>query len=278
MAVHRRRLLQMWRSAGWPCCDAIEIDLLAAGLLARRLDDQGRDTLRVTDDGIQWLATTRRRHQAAFDVHEALVAQVARQMQQAGRVVWRGLRLRAPLGPTVHSSSGPDFGSYSAATNEAAPGLPLPWPGHAVGTPVPAATRWVIAMPDVYSIRHTTVEAYAEPVAHEIKVRRADLLADLRRPDKGAAYRALASQCWYVLARGIADVDEVPAAYGVMLADADRLEVVRPAPRRPMRLPFGVWMSLARADAMRPPGTDAQEPAAGDQRWLGDSGMDLPGV
>ena len=26
---HRTRLMQIWRSAGWPCKDAIEIDLLA---------------------------------------------------------------------------------------------------------------------------------------------------------------------------------------------------------------------------------------------------------
>ena len=45
------------------------------------------------------------------------------------------------------------------------------------------------------------MEDYAEPVVHEIKVRRADLLSDLRRADKGAAYVALASQCWYVLKR-----------------------------------------------------------------------------
>jgi len=34
---------------------------------------------------------------------------------------------------------------------------------------------WVEAIPDVFSIRHTTVEAYLEPVVHEIKVSRADI-------------------------------------------------------------------------------------------------------
>ena len=32
-AAHRRRLREVWRSAGWPCHDLIEIDLLATGLL-----------------------------------------------------------------------------------------------------------------------------------------------------------------------------------------------------------------------------------------------------
>ncbi|MEO5735342.1 MAG: hypothetical protein ABIN96_01315 [Rubrivivax sp.] len=271
--MHRRRLLQIWRSAGWPCCDAIEIDLLAAGLLLRCHDDQGRETLRVTDAGVQQLAAARRRNQAAFDPHEALVSLVARQMQQAGRVVWRGLRLRAPLDTAAVATS-------ESAVPPAALHLSLPLhderPGPAIA-PAASRARWVTAMPDVFSIRHTTVEDYTEPVAHEIKVRRADLLSDLRRPDKGAAYRALASQCWYVLARGIADPDEVPLAYGVMEADARRLQVLRPAPRRALRLSFAVWMALARAPAVPALDADAGWQADGDQRWLGDTGVDAPG-
>lgn len=232
--AHRRRLRAMWRSAGWPFQDMLEAELLAAGLLERQRDAAGRETLRVTDTGVAVLAQTLQRNRAARSAHEALVEQVAREMQRAGRIVWRGLSLRAPL-PSAPAQADAD---------EAAAAV--------------AATRWVIAMPDVYSIRPTTVEDYAEPVAHEIKVRRADLLADLRRPDKGAAYRALASQCWYVLARGIAAADEVPAEYGVMWADDGGLEVARAAPRRPMRVPFAVWMALARADAVKAPEDDAQ--------------------
>lgn len=212
-AAHRRRLREMWRSAGWPCHDPVELDLLAAGLLQRHWDAQDRETLRVTDAGLARLAEARQRHQAAYGEHEALVARVAREMQRAGRIAWRGLSLRAPLPPAGDEGR----------------------------------TTWAMAMPDVYSIRHTTVEDYVEPVAHEIKVRRADLLSDLRREAKAAAYLALSSQCWYVLRAGIAEPEEVPAAYGVMLADEAGLSVARPAPRRAMRLPLAVWMALARA-------------------------------
>ena len=225
-AAHGRRLREMWRSAGWPCHDAVELDLLAAGLLQRHWDAEQRETLRVTDAGIALLAATRQRNQAAFNAHEALVERVAREMQRAGRVVWRGLGLRAPL-------AGDD-----------------------------GATAWAMAMPDVYSIRHTTVEDYVEPIAHEIKVSRADLLSDLRQQAKAAAYLAVASQCWYVLRQGIAQPQEVPEAYGVMLASDAGLEVARAAPRRAMRLPFAVWMTLARATA------EAGE-AGDEQGWLG---------
>ncbi len=222
--LHRRRLREIWRSAGWPCQDLVEVELLAAGLLERQRDSEGRETLRVTDAGVVLLAGTLQQNRAARDAHEALVARVAREMQRAGRVVWRGLSLRARVGEGD-------------------------------------AAAWAMAMPDVYSIRHTTVEDYVEPVVHEIKVRRADLLSDLRRAEKGQAYQQLCSQCWYVLLEGIGRADEIPQGFGVMFARDAGLEVARPAPVRAFRLPFAVWMALARA---------TPEPVDDDaQGWLG---------
>jgi hypothetical protein len=214
--VHRRRLREVWRSAGWPCRDGVEAELLAAGWLQRVFDDAGRETLRVSDDGVRVLAETLQGHRRRFDAHEALVARVAGEAQRDGRLVWRGLALRAPVDGA-----------------------------------------WVVARPDVFSIRHTTLESALEPVVHEIKVGRADLLADLRRPGKGAAYAALASRCWYVLREGIGEPDEVPAAYGVIVARGDALEVARAAPARPFRPSLPWWMALARA-APEPVDDDAQ--------------------
>jgi len=229
---HRTRLREMWRSAGWPCRDAVELDLLAAGLLDSHRDGDGRETLHPSPAGLAWLAAARRRAQAGLDAHEALVEHVAREMQRAGRITWRRLALRAPLAQED------------------------------------GRTSWVMAMPDVFSIRHTTVEDYVEPVVHEIKVSRADLLADLKRPAKGQAYLALASQCWYVVRAGLCDPDELPACYGLLLARDEagqqRLDVVRPAPRRPMKPGLALWMALARAAAEPAPedcGQDGLMPA-----------------
>lgn len=226
-AAHRRRLREVWRSAGWPCKDLIELDLVAEGHLQRHWDEQGRETLRVTDAGVQLLAQTRQSNQLARLAHEDLVARVAADMQRAGRLVWRGLSLRAPL------------------------------------VDEQGAIQWVMAMPDVFSIRQTTVESYVEPVVHEIKVSRADLLSDLRKPNKGQAYRALASQCWYVVGAGVADLRDVPAEFGLMESTGDGLTVLRPAPRKPMTLNLATWMALARAHAEQALETDAQG-------WLGD--------
>lgn len=220
--AHRRRLREVWRSAGWPAQDGVEAELLVAGLLERVRDAAGRETVRLTDAGLQLLAATLQKNRDARGAHEALVARVAVTMQRAGRVVWRGISLRAPL-------AGED------------------------GT-----TQWAMAMPDVFSIRLTTVEDYLEPIVHEVKVRRADLLGDLRQTTKREAYLALASQCWYVLKEGIGAAAEVPAECGVLIAGVDGLEVARPAPKRAMRLPFATWMALARASAEPPLDDEAQ--------------------
>jgi hypothetical protein len=205
--VHRRRLREVWRSAGWPCQDMVEVELLAAGWLERVRHPSGHETLRVTDAGIAVLAETLQRNRGARDAHEVLVERVAREMTRAGRLAWRGLCLRAKVGDS-----------------------------------------WAMAMPDVFSVRHTTVEDYLEPVVHEIKVRRADLLGDLKRESKRAAYLQLCGECWYVIREGIAEPDEIPPECGVLIdREAGGLDVARPAPRRRMRLPFHAWMVLARS-------------------------------
>jgi hypothetical protein len=234
--LHARRLREVYRSAGWPSLDVVEIELLAAGLLERQSRD-GHDHVRVTDAGIQYLASAAQGNRQVMSAHDALVEQVARVMLRDGRLVWMNLSLRAWVAPM-----------------EETPG------------------RWKMAMPDVFSIRNSSVQAYLEPIVHEIKVSRADLLGDLKRPDKRAAYLDLGGQCWYVLGcdakgRPIARPDEIPVECGVMLCADGQLEVLRPAPKRPCReLPFGVWMALAKATPIR------------DMEVLGEGTLDQAGL
>src|SRR3954468_1499879 len=229
--VHKRRLREVYRSAGWPCQDGVEVELLAAGLLQRERGPLGHETIRLTDAGIAVLADSLAKNRARRDAHELLVERVAREMTRAGRLAWRGLSVRARV----------DSG-------------------------------WAMAMPDVFSIRHTTVEAYAEPIVHEVKVQRADLLADLRRACKRQAYLDLGGECWYAIREGIADADEIPRECGVLVATEHSLVVTRPAPKRPTRIGFALWMALARAtpvdgwrldDAQMPLADEGVAPAAG---------------
>lgn len=218
---HARRLREVYRSAGWPSQDVIEIELLAAGLLEHhRLD--GHDYVRVTQAGIHYLAQAAQSNRQVLSAHEALVDRVTQVLLRDGRLVWKNLNLRAWVAPQDET------------------------PG-----------RWKMCQPDVFSIRNSSVQAYLEPIVHEIKVSRADLLGDLKRPDKRAAYLDLGGQCWYVLGcdrsgHPIAKANEIPLACGVMVYQGNQLEVLRMAPKRPARdLPFGVWMALAKAVPMK---------------------------
>jgi len=112
-------------------------------------------------------------------------------------------------------------------------------------------------MPDVFSIRNSTVQAYLEPMVHEIKVSRADLLGDLKNPDKRNAYLDVGGQCWYVLGtdakgRDIGAPDEIPEEFGVMVCRQDKLEVIRAAQKRTFsQLPFPMWMALVKATPLK---------------------------
>ncbi|WP_298233869.1 hypothetical protein [uncultured Azohydromonas sp.] len=254
---HLRRLHALWRSAGWPCQDLLEVELLALGLLERLVED-GRERLRVTDAGVAALAAGRQRNRHAFDAHEALVQRVARHLQRSGRIVYTELKLRAQVAVLPALPEGAAEPSAPPPSTQALPpGLGFEDQPPVAAVP-PGRQRWVQARPDVFSIRYTSVEAYLQPLVHEIKVRRADLLSDLRKPEKRAAYLGMAAECWYVLADGIGGPEDVPAECGVMIATASGLEWARPAPPRAGRMRFDLWMALARATPLAAEDDDAQ--------------------
>lgn len=220
--VHAQRLREVYRSAGWPYQDVVEVDLLAAGLLERVPSPSGHELVRVTDTGIQHIAHATQGNRNARSAHEKLVDTVVEAMVRDGRLAWTSLSLRARV--------------QNETTEDA---------------------KWKICMPDVFSIRNTSRQEYLDPVVHEIKVSRADLLGDLKRPEKRLAYLDVGGQCWYVLgcnAKGkpIGEPEEVPTECGVMILRDDKLEVLRMAPKKPVTgLPFPVWMALAKSTPVR---------------------------
>jgi hypothetical protein len=215
--IHAKRLREVYRSAGWPYQDLVEIELLATGLLEQVVAPTGHTIVRLTESGLRHVAQTADQNRQTRTAHESLVELVARNMQREGRIVWTGLNLRA----RVTTTEGDD--------------------------------QWKWCMPDVFSIRNSSAEKYLEPVVHEIKVNRADLLGDLKRPEKRQAYLDVGGQCWYVLdldgkGRPIGKESEIPEECGVMFNTESGLEVARMAPKRPSpKLPFSVWMALAKS-------------------------------
>ena len=228
--IHAQRLREVYRSAGWPYQDVVEIDLLAAGLLERVVNATDHPVVRVTDAGIQHLSKATQGNRQARSAHETLVEKVVEAMLRDGRLVWTNLSLRAKL-------------EGEADTQH----------------------RWKMCQPDVFSIRNSSRQEYLEPIVHEIKVSRADLLGDLKRPDKRAAYLDVGGQCWYVLGcdrsgHPIAKPNEIPVECGVMVCENDKLEVVRMAPKKEAKgLPFSVWMALAKATPLVSPFAEATQ-------------------
>ncbi|MHB8950856.1 MAG: hypothetical protein ACYC4S_17645 [Rhodoferax sp.] len=220
--IHAQRLREVYRSAGWPYQDVVEIDLLAAGLLERVTTDSGHAVVRLTDAGVQHLASATQGNRKARSAHENLVDKVVESMLRDGRIAWTGLSLRAKV-PGADAEN----------------------------------IHWKMCQPDVFSIRNSSRHDYLEPVVHEIKVSRSDLLGDLKRPEKRAAYLDVGGQCWYVLGcdcsgHPIAKPNEIPVECGVMVFQNNQFEVTRMAPKRSVsQLPFLVWMELAKATPRR---------------------------
>ena len=242
---HLTRLMSIWRSAGWLCRDAVELDLVAAGWAAIFEDARGHETIRLTDAGIRLLAGARQRNQRALSAHDQLAGRVADHLIGAGRIVWRELSLRARVNADAASSA-----DAPRMTDDAL------WPADAVDDVSQQVlhqgkTSWRIARPDVFSVRRTSVEDYLQPMVHEVKVSRADLLSDLRHAAKRESYQWLSCETYYVLPAGVAEPHEIPEAFGVWLLhgpiNTGTLDLVRPARHLTCKLPFSVWIALAKA-------------------------------
>ena len=104
-------------------------------------------------------------------------------------------------------------------------------------------------------MRNTSVPAYLQPMVHEIKFSRADLLSDLRHDAKRQAYQWLCEECYYVFPAGIAQPDEIPEHFGIWVLhgglDNGHFELLRPARHARCTLPFAVWMALCKATPLR---------------------------
>lgn len=257
---HRTRLMQIWRSAGWPCKDALEIDLLAAQLVALHTSPEGFETLKLTEHGIRTLAEARQRGVRALSAHDRLGQKFAAHLLASGRIVWRELSLRAVIEAAGSETPPPPPATSNPLWSEDTPASRK------------AANVWRMARPDLFSVRNTTVPAYLQPMVHEIKYSRSDLLSDLRHDAKRQAYQWLCEECYYVFPAGVAEADEIPEHFGIWVLhgglDDGRFELLRPARHASCALPFAVWMALCKATPLRSEDELAQahlgEPAADD--------------
>ena len=251
--VHLTRLMSIWRSAGWPFRDAVELDLVAAGW-ATLVEGTGvHETIRLTPAGIRLLAEARQRNRRALSNHDRLAGRVAANLMAAGRIVWQELSLRARF-----DVADPESDCSATVADDAL------WiddeatvqPSHQ------GKASWRMARPDVFSVRRTSVESYLQPIVHEVKVSRADLLSDLRHAAKRESYKWLSCETYYVFPAGVAEPREIPEAFGIWLLNGSietgTLDLIRPAQHAACKLPFQVWMALAAASPTRDHGEAMQ--------------------
>lgn len=252
---HRTRLMQIWRSAGWPCKDGLEIDLLAAGLISLHIAPDGCETLRLTDEGIRTLAQARQRSVRALSLHDRLGQKFATQLLASGRIVWTELSLRAVIDSVPVGDGVPPAATADAPANTTPAMAPLWADDDQAPAARTAANVWRMARPDLFSVRNTSVPAYLQPMVHEVKASRADLLSDLRHDAKRQAYQWLCEECYYVFPPGIAEPDEIPEHFGIWVlhgsVEDGRFELLRPARHNRCTLPFAVWMALCKATPLR---------------------------
>jgi hypothetical protein len=274
--------MKLWRSAGWPSRDPIDIELLAAGWVSLVGEHPAQECLRLTDAGIAVLAQSRQDNRRAASAHDRLALRMADLLTESGRLVWRELSLRSqvelapPTLPALASHTGGQGGQGGqteahrhfmvseglwAEESEAVAGRPQAAPKPPV--------QWRLARPDLFSVRRTSNPAYLQPLVHEVKVSRADLFSDLRHKAKRASYQWLCCECHYVFPAGMAEPRELPEELGVWVIhggiDTGQLELLRPARHAPCTIPFDVWMAMAKA-------TPVQRPLERTQAELADVG------
>jgi hypothetical protein len=78
------------------------------------------------------------------------------------------------------------------------------------------AGRTACVRPDVYSMEKTTNPLRMNPVVHEVKVSRADFLADLKKPEKRAGYACFSESVCYVAPAGMIKPEEIPDGCGLL--------------------------------------------------------------
>jgi len=102
-----------------------------------------------------------------------------------------------------------------------------------------------LVRPDVFSLAITLNQGKINPVVHEVKVSRADFLADLAKPEKRGGYSRIAEQMYYAAPAGMISRSEVPDGIGLVEERGEgEFEVLVKAKRKPVELTAQHFMNL----------------------------------
>ena len=90
-----------------------------------------------------------------------------------------------------------------------------------------------------------------EILGHEIKVTRADWLAELRQPRKAQAFAHLVSRFYVVAPPDVVRLDELPPGWGLLRFHPSRLTLARQAEYHEVAIPRS-WIASLLARAVKP--------------------------
>lgn len=158
--------------------DMTDLDLEVMGMIT--VDRTGKyhgNKIELTDCGRQAIYEDRQAIIAAQGPHHALASRIAAWLRSGSRITWENIELKAEFGPN-------DF---------------------------------CYVRPDVFSIVPTYEHSRLVPLIHEIKVTRADFMAELAKPRKLAAYKHLAGSVFYVAPEGILTPEDIPDDCGLVV-------------------------------------------------------------
>lgn len=169
--------------------DNVDLDMCASGLI-ERIDSHGVVYFKITQAGTVELSAENQREIERRKPHHTLAENLAKWLRDQGRVTWENIEFLVPRD---------SFGQISQQ-----------------------AVR-----PDVFSVKATLNPAEIRPHVHEVKVSRADFLADIARPEKRGAYAQIAEAVYYVAPAGIVQAHECPPECGLMVESDDGFDLIK---------------------------------------------------
>ena len=160
--------------------DGIDLDLIVLGLAATIDNGISRAAvITVTQAGLRHLSECRQAVIQAQRPHHELGRRLALHLQVKGLHTWENVEFANP--------------SWSQ------PRL------------------WGVVRPDVFACMPALKAKGAAPAVYEVKVRRADFLADLANASKRNAYSDLAEAVYYCCPEGLIKTSEVPDGCGLLI-------------------------------------------------------------
>lgn len=210
--AHTSRLRKLW-AFGRPVhlseLSGIELDLFVHGLLEKASERHysASAVVTLTKRGVAHLNEARQTLIQSQRAHHQLGARLASHLRAQGFHTWENIEICNPASP-------------------------------------PALRTWGAVRPDVFACLPSLKARNAAPAIYEVKVSRADFLADVARVDKRSAYSDLAEAVYYCCQDGLLNKTEVPDGYGLLCEVEPGTFVLRKKARRKKEFTLAVDVAM----------------------------------